>query len=396
MDRRQLLFGMTALGLASNLALPDFLNAQNIEMGDSLPPTSNVGISDRERVGFRGPIRMSVAENETRLGKSVATREYDPDGRLLVSRSSYPGGEWENTSTYDAEGRLLRKTNKSGDSSSMLTYSYDENRRLLRIANSDGSNTDFHYDSQDRRTETQTIPPRPGESRGAVTIGAGTLFASTEAGRGLYDGGTVTKRYDDHDLPVESQILDAEGNLLARITRSYDSNGRLTKERMIPENWEIGFAKQVLENAPEEFRTEEILQQVREQMRALLKASNGDTEKSYTYDAQNRMTGTHMESGLASQDTEIEYNDQGDITVQRETSTYSREPDIRVSLHQDEAGNMVKDKPRSEWPAEPEPRTSSFELRFTYEYDSRGNWTEQTSILPDGSRSITRRTLTYY
>jgi hypothetical protein len=57
---------------------------------------------------------------------------------------------------------------------------------------------------------------------------------------------------------------------------------------------------------------------------------------------------------------------------------------------------MVKDKPRSEWPAEPEPRTSSFELRFTYEYDSRGNWTEQTSILPDGSRSITRRTLTYY
>ena len=31
MDRRQLLFGMTALGLTRNLILPDLFNAQNVE-----------------------------------------------------------------------------------------------------------------------------------------------------------------------------------------------------------------------------------------------------------------------------------------------------------------------------------------------------------------------------
>jgi hypothetical protein len=133
MDRRQLLVGMTALGLARNLSLPDLLTAQSIETGDSLLPTSAT-TSDRERDGLRGPVRMSVAESETRFGKTGATQEYDLDGRLLASRSTYPGSEWENTRTYDADGRVLRTTKnlavpatcrpmptmKEGDSSASL------------------------------------------------------------------------------------------------------------------------------------------------------------------------------------------------------------------------------------------------------------------------------------
>jgi YD repeat-containing protein len=289
MDRRQLLFGMTALGLTRNLTLSDLLNAQNGETGDSLLPASNVNTSDRERDGLRGLVRMSVVESETRFGKSGVTQEYDPDGRLLASRSTYPGGEWENTWTYDADGRVLRTTNKSGGSSSVQIYAYDERGRLLSIANSNGPRTDFHYDSEGRKTETQTIPPRPGDLH--TTVGLGAFAGSMEGGYGLYEGGTVTKRYDDHDVPIESQVRDSEGNLVTRIIRSYDSKGRLTAERTIPENWEIGFAKQMLAKAPEEYRTEEGLKQVTAQLRATLGAFGRDTERSYTYDAQNRLTG---------------------------------------------------------------------------------------------------------
>jgi YD repeat-containing protein len=340
---------------------------------------------------------MSVVESETRFGQSGVSQEYDPDGRLLASRSTYPGGEWENTRTYDPEGRLLRTTNKSDRSSSEQIYAYDERGRLLSTADSNGSRTDFHYDSEGRKSETQTIPPRPGEMQGTA-VGLGAVAGAMEGGYGLYDGGTVAKRYNDHDLPVESQILDSEGNLVTRIVRSYDSKGRLKAERMIPENWEIGFAKQVLAKAPEEYRTEETLKQITDQLKPMLKALTGKTETSYTYDAQGRTIGTHMQSSLWSQDTTTEYNDQGDIIEQRQTSTQSArgEPDFRVSFHQDEAGNIVHDKPQSEWPAQPEPQLSSFRVRYTYEYDSQGNWTEQTRILSDGSTSTTRRNLTYY
>jgi hypothetical protein len=218
-----------------------------------------------------------------------------------------------------------------------------------------------------------------------------------EGGYGLYDGGTVTKRYDDHDLPIESKVLDSEGNLVSRVIRSYDSKGRLTAERMIPENWEIGLAKQMLAKAPEEYRTEEGLRQVTEHLKPMMKAFGRDTEKSYTYDAQNRITETHMQSSFWCQDTKIEYNDHGDIIEQQETlARGSSTLPFGVPFHQDEAGNLVPDKPQSELPAQPDLLPRSSLVRYAYEYDSQGNWTEQTRILQDGSTSTTRRNLTYY
>ena len=397
MDRRQLLLGMTALGLARNLTLPGFLDAQNVETGDSLLRAISGTTSDRERDGLRGFVKMAVVEAGSDSRKTSTTTEYDFEGRLLASRSAYSGGsEWENTRTYDAEGRLLRATNKSDHPSSMQIYSYDERGRLLSITDSNGPRTDFHYDSDGRKTETQTIPARPGESQ-AVAVGMGAMFGSIEEGYALNDGGTVSRRYDDHDLPVESQVLDSEGNLVTRIIRNYDSKGRLTSERMIPENWDIGVAKQMLANEPEEYRTEEVLKQIRAQLKTMLKAVGRDTEKSYTYDAQNRISETHMQSSLWNQDTTITYNDQGDIIEQRETSIHSSpDTDFRVVLHQDEAGNLAPDKPQSEWPAQPDLLPRSTVIRYTYEYDSQGNWTEQTTILQDGPTSTIRRKLTYY
>jgi hypothetical protein len=214
---------------------------------------------------------------------------------------------------------------------------------------------------------------------------------------GSTTGGTVTKRYDDHDLPIESQVRDSEGNLVTRIVRSYDAKGRLTSERTIPENWEIGFAKQMLAKAPEEYRTEEGLKQITEHLKPMMKAFIGNNETSYTYDAQGRMIGTHMQSSLWCQDTTTEYNDHDDIIERRETSAHVSSPfPVGVPFHQDEAGNLVPSKPQSEWPAQPDLLPRSTLIRYTYEYDSQGNWTEQTTIFPGVRTSTTRRKLTYY
>jgi hypothetical protein len=98
-----------------------------------------------------------------------------------------------------------------------------------------------------------------------------------------------------------------------------------------------------------------------------------------------------------SQDTTIAYNDQGDIIEQRETSARgSSSLPVGVPFHQDEAGNLVPDKPQSEWPAQPDLLPRSTLIRYIYKYDSQGNWTEQTVILGDGPTSTSHRKLTYY
>src|SRR4029077_6675878 len=132
MDRRQLLGGMTALRLARNFSPPDLLTAQSIETGDSLLPTSAT-TSDRERDGLRGPVRMSVAESETRFGKTGATQEYltgdssrpDPLIRAANRRThghTMPRGGCSEPPTNLAVPATCRRmpTMKEGDSSASL------------------------------------------------------------------------------------------------------------------------------------------------------------------------------------------------------------------------------------------------------------------------------------
>src|SRR5215472_4194167 len=76
MDRRQLLYGVTALGIASRFDLNDLLNAQTLNTS-----TSKTAVSDRERDGLRGPVNLWI-EHEV-------TREYDPDGKILELRGVY-------------------------------------------------------------------------------------------------------------------------------------------------------------------------------------------------------------------------------------------------------------------------------------------------------------------
>jgi hypothetical protein len=117
MDRRQLLFGASALGLVTNLNLNHPLIAQvgNAVMGSRR-------LSDRERAGLRGPVKTCSFPCSDLcsdlIGVGMIFTDYSPNGRLLGhrvrSRVVSGGFKWGcmrpdvNVFHYDKQGRKTR------------------------------------------------------------------------------------------------------------------------------------------------------------------------------------------------------------------------------------------------------------------------------------------------
>ena len=100
MDRRQLQFGVAVLALVTILSLDNLLVAQ---VGNTT--VSSVRLSDRERLGLRGPVkRCSTFVDD---GADPTEIEYAPDGRLLVWKGRLITGEVERAYSYDGTGKLI-------------------------------------------------------------------------------------------------------------------------------------------------------------------------------------------------------------------------------------------------------------------------------------------------
>ena len=339
MDRRQLLVGATALGLSRNLNL----NALPSLQGASLPPMGHVSISDRERAGLRGPVKTCTdfMGEET---ESMCEAEYALDGRLLVWRGRVSGGS-----------RVER------------VYLYDGRGKLVGITGGGADGTDeFRFDEHGRRIRIRTVPPRP--DRQSVGTSVEIMFEATEEGDCLIGGGTVTTRYNDNDQPLESLVRDAHGELLTRIVHNYDANGRLAHETLVRESLE--FPDSMI---PEQYReqfSEEQRQATLSQIRELLSQHDGfkSSERSYVYDNAGRVIQRKMKMGSFVQDRTMTYNEHGDQSGMVTADSGSPDPKIELG-------------------------DQRLEIRYRYQYDRQGNWTERTF---DGSSSTTRRELAYY
>ena len=97
-----------------------------------------------------------------------------------------------------------------------------------------------------------------------------------------------------------------------------------------------------------------------DEMRAQLKkvlGSLGESKKSYTYDSQGRITEAVLNYGAFSSNVSrmYTYNDHGDVAEERTTFTKSSSGlPAGVTFHSDENGNLLPDKPPSEWPPQPD------------------------------------------
>lgn len=356
-------------------AAPEFHPAA---LSAGAPEAESVGegsdMSDRETARLRGPVKVCVEESiYDQEIKFTTTSEFSPDGKLLTVRYDY------------------------GDrSESVFTNAHDGAGRSLSITNNQNSDrTDFRYDEHGSMTKILSFDRKTIErNHNAAT--AGSAWDAAIHGMGVPMGGTVTVLHDQNGRPTEAQVRGGNGDLVSRIVRSYDADGRISEERPTTQNPSALFLERM---SPEE-RNQVSPAMMQAMNRAMATISRGQREagKTYNYDAQGRVTQTRETNFAFEKATIIRYNDHGDEVEMVTTIADNTVVPVGVTYSVDEEGNVT---PSAVAGATPErlPLPPPEEIHYRYEYDSFGNWTQQTATrgpgsgTPVGSR---QRTLTYY
>jgi YD repeat-containing protein len=357
-------------------------------------------MSDREKAGLRGPVRTCVEEIMHSGGAVSIAFEYSAEGRLLTSRTAHPdGSQWVTTHAYDAAGRLVKiALGKVGEPSSESLYAYDEGGRLTETRDADGKGirSTYHYDQQSRKNETRSFAPEVFERyRGGVMTDS--FWNAAQIGIGVPSGGTVTTLYDERDLPIERQILNNDGRLVSRFVRTYDGNGLIMEENQIQENP----ALQMVDKFPPEQREkfdDKRLEALNKAMKLMLSGKNG-TGKRYTYDPEGRVIEVHDRNFSTETVTATSYNEYGDKSEERITTTNNSIFPAGVPYSMDENGTLIPTEAVPEAPSLPKLVLEPNTVEYRYKYDQHRNWTERTTVHRSESNqysTVHRRVLTYY
>jgi len=143
--------------------------------------------------------------------RSEYSREYDPDGRILIFRSSNSDGSlWLTRYSYDAFGRLLKTASGvEGQAFTETTYSLDKGGRLQNISNDKKPDNPviFHYDERRRKTKIETS--RAADYR-PNTATCGSPFEVADRAPNFPGGGSAVTIYDEDDRATEVQVRDAK------------------------------------------------------------------------------------------------------------------------------------------------------------------------------------------
>jgi YD repeat-containing protein len=349
----------------------------------------NTPVSDREKVGLRGPVQQCTEERTTPAFKDfpatsyVSITTYSPEGQLLqssIGNSVESAQESSTTYTYDSAGRLLKKTaTNSGSPVSESNYQYDQKGRIISITGDPLGSSTFEYDDNGRKTRIVLSPSKP-----LVPVGTQYIVPMPETEDPYLPmpiNGHVKISYNERDQPVEWQVSDANGNLLNRLIRTYDANGRLTELRYTIENFLLSLpAEAQQEFAAQPGAAEELMQGLTQ----LLGEQRNFTRATYTYDADGRLIEQHQYTGYAMEGTtKITYNDHSDKLEEHTFTTGDPNP------------------PRDSQSGEPQssgPPTQESRVRYSYKYDTFGNWTEQaiSPFTSPNDATVTRRTIIYY
>ena len=326
----------------------------------------------------------------------MITSEYAIDGQLLSNRSeidgqlSYSSSDWVHTKIHDSQGRLAKSIwGKRGEPASETLYSYDD-ARLAVVTNSENSyRLEYHYQADGSKTSIQTFDPKTIEQRRHGAVGSSVRDAA-QMGFGVTMGGNVTTIYNSDDQPAEISIRTADGQVVSRIVRTYDAEGRLIEEKPLEQNMALVF----LDMMPPEQRALLSPQQVQAWNKGLNAFSKAPARMTVAYDSQGRIKETMERNKFFEKTTAIFYNEQGDKTRERTTFKNNSTVPSGVPYTFDEDGNLI---PRAapEHPETPFPFEDT-DVRYQYRYDSYGNWTERAETRADGSSVTTSRKLSYY
>ena len=358
-------------------------------------------MSDRAEAGLHGPVRTSVQETilpEDRTYSS--TTEYSVDGKLLTLRTIHSDGtEWSVAKTYDADGRLTRTISSSSREPGLESaYIYDGAGRLVSITNSphEGDSIDFHFDEQGRKTATQSFDPNTLQ-RAQKTAYAISAWEAADSGAGVPIGGSIVSIYNGHDEPAEARVLDPGGQTVTRLVRTFDANGRVVEENQERENPGLMFAG-IFSDEDRARLDDKGMEALNKGANAMLSGLRG-TGTTYTYDAHGRIVESCERNFAFEKITTILYNAQGDKSEERSAITDNRAYPAGVSFSIDENGSLVSEQSQAGESSSAGFPSEDSKILYSYQYDSYGNWIEQTVIhgsRPDEPLSVHRRKITYY
>lgn len=367
----------------------------NHQAGGSDAKTSHTqlpALSDREKAGLRGPVEECTEESTTPpwgnhpAWKMVNTTKYDREG--IIYETGYvnnDGSKGTTSLTYDVEGHLLTSVGESEGKTWVTIYNHDAQGKLIGITDGRDWTTSFEYDQGRKiRILTSKLKPSSGPSKwGGVSIQRENddLFITPP------DGGSVKTLFNDRDQAVESQVYGPDGELLKRVTRTYDAQGRVLESSLAIDNLAGLISPDAIKRAADEpGGTEELEKEV-----ARFLGDQGIlADSSYVYDDQGRVIEQRHRVGPSDKTiTKISYNDQGDEVEAITTDFHQKRP------------NDAKEGKLSSASDSPSSPVES-QTHFSYQYGSFGNWIEKTVSSPsNGSEpskiwSTAHRTITYY
>lgn len=348
-------------------------------------------MSDRDKAGLRGSLKSVLVEQNfpdadgRQLPMSTRTG-YAADGRMLEMLHSNPdASQWVTRYIYEPDGRLIKRVwgEVGAVPSSETNFSYDEEQRLVEVSSGGGDQLRYQYDDNGRKSAIETYDSKPLPPNTAYA----THWEGSDLGWPPYPGDSLTTLYNEQGVATGAQLRDAKGNLLAHIVRKFDAKGRIIAEEQIADAPELMI--------PEELKSKFNPEQAKS-VGAFMAGGLHNRAISYVYDDKDRVTERHRSGGVFADEVTITtYNDHGDKESERTTRIENPERGREYSLT--EAGTMIPaGQPK---PAQP---PSIFEIQYRYQYDSYGNWIEQTSLMrsrPDAPfepGSIVHRKLTYY
>jgi hypothetical protein len=174
----------------------------------------------------------------------------------------------------------------------------------------------------------------------------------------------TTTTYDDQDRILSSEGRKADGTLVDHIVATYDAHGNLIEK------------KSAIDDPASVFPPARWAKLTPEQKSAASAqiAAQSTCITSYAYDAQNRVIGSHDECVGGIDDRTNSYNKYGDLIESIESRVTSNLPNGT---------------------------TTTGVNRWSYQYDSQGNWTDSMAKVQEAGGSFTayartHRILTYY
>ncbi len=344
-------------------------------------------MTDREKAGLRGAVRRVVSESvradwQTQVMPEKPVQQetaYLPDGRLREQSYQAPNGHNSNSKyIYGADDQLseVRRSSPAGDH--LTHYTYDQQGRLVRVTAGPAGEQETiqetnSYGADGAKTNVRYYPHV--EAKGGA-VGWDLRIEGSELGLGAPNGGSTTTVYDSRGYPVESLAHGERHELIVRVKYVCDEQGHIVEEMTVPGHDPAG---SLPDNIPEEARA--VFQKV-------FASHFMQRRATHTYDgAGNRIEMIRDLGPLGKEARRTRFNEHGDMVFEESEATNR---------------TMSFDMEGAEVPESVETHAQHTILRFEYEYDDHGNWTEQTQWTraePDHQEfrsMLVKRILTYF